>query len=185
METLRASEKPVSLSPLRNAAALFSAPLGCPPLRNAITGNGADNRLSGGEGVDTLIGGRGSDTLIGGHGADMLTGGSGVDVFIADSLERLDRIADFSAAEREKIDVSSLDANVATPGNQAFQFVGSAAFSANATGQIRYDYDAKSGIGTLSGSTDADAMERPDRAIPLAENEADDDGVGPITGLVP
>lgn len=32
---------------------------------------------------------------------------------------------------------------------------------------------------------DADAMERPDRAIPLAENEADDDGVGPITGLVP
>ena len=28
-------------------------------------------------------------------------------------------------------------------------------------------------------------MERPDRAIPLADEEGDDDGVGPMTGIVP
>ncbi|MGV8929547.1 MAG: hypothetical protein ACOH1E_07335 [Brevundimonas sp.] len=32
---------------------------------------------------------------------------------------------------------------------------------------------------------DADAMKRPDRAIPLADDDEDDDGVGEITGLVP
>jgi len=32
---------------------------------------------------------------------------------------------------------------------------------------------------------DAEAMDRPDRAIPLPEDDGDDEGVGEITGLVP
>ncbi|WP_168196752.1 hypothetical protein [Brevundimonas sp. M20] len=32
---------------------------------------------------------------------------------------------------------------------------------------------------------DAEAMERPQREIPLPKDEDDDDGVGPVTGVVP
>ena len=32
---------------------------------------------------------------------------------------------------------------------------------------------------------DAEAMDRPDRAIPLPADDEDDEGVGEITGLVP
>jgi hypothetical protein len=32
---------------------------------------------------------------------------------------------------------------------------------------------------------DADALERPGRAIPLPKDEDGDDGVGPTTGVVP
>lgn len=125
---------------------------------NVIVGNEAGNALAGAAGRDALRGGAGEDTLNGGHGADTLSGGTGVDAFMFDSLEGSDRITDFNATDGEKIDVSRLDANSASLGNQAFQFIGRAAFSANATGQIRYVYDSGTGIGTLSGSTDADAM---------------------------
>jgi hypothetical protein len=32
---------------------------------------------------------------------------------------------------------------------------------------------------------EADAMDRPDRAIPLPSDDEDHEGVGPVTGLVP
>jgi hypothetical protein len=32
---------------------------------------------------------------------------------------------------------------------------------------------------------DLEAADRPDRAIPLEDDEADDEGVGPVTGIVP
>lgn len=34
-------------------------------------------------------------------------------------------------------------------------------------------------------SEDADALERPGRAIPLPKDDDEDDGVGPTTGVVP
>lgn len=47
---------------------------------DAVSGNGADNRLEGGSGNDTLSGGGGNDVLQGGSGNDMLYGGEGNDV---------------------------------------------------------------------------------------------------------
>ncbi len=32
---------------------------------------------------------------------------------------------------------------------------------------------------------DLEVADRPDRAIPLEDDEADDEGVGPVTGIVP
>ena len=52
----------------------------------AGTGNGASNRIVGGNGNDSLAGGNGNDTLIGGLGDDVLDGGAGIDT------------ADYSAA---------------------------------------------------------------------------------------
>ena len=45
-----------------------------------------------------------------------------------------DSVMDFDSAEGDKVDVSTIDANAVLAGNQAFTFIGTAAFSANATG---------------------------------------------------
>jgi Ca2+-binding RTX toxin-like protein len=122
-----------------------------------LTGNALANTLSGGAGNDTLAGGAGNDLLIGGTGLDMLYGGTGADTFDFNALNEMglgaalrDVIGDFKTSEGDKIDLSTLDANLATAANDAFSFIGASAFSSNATGQLRF------AGGVLYGSTDAD-----------------------------
>jgi Ca2+-binding RTX toxin-like protein len=65
---------------------------------NALTGNDANNILRGLAGNDSLTGGDGADTLYGGLGNDTLTGGDGADVFVFDSklgATNVDTITDF------------------------------------------------------------------------------------------
>ncbi len=109
-----------------------------------------------------LLGGVGNNTLTGGGGQDVLTGGAGNDLFDFNALldsgivsAKWDVITDFVRGQ-DKIDLSTLDANAATTSNDAFAFIGSAAFSSNATSQLRYVYDAANASGMLYGSTDAD-----------------------------
>ena len=98
--------------------------------------------LDGGSGNDTLGGGAGADRLIGGGGKDTLTGGANNDVFdfnfTGDSAvgANRDRVADFSHAQGDKLDLSGIDANPAPAGDQAFTFIGKAAFTA--VGQVRF-----------------------------------------------
>ncbi|QXH62307.1 calcium-binding protein [Pseudomonas azerbaijanorientalis] len=122
-----------------------------------LTGNALANTLTGGAGNDTLTGGAGNDLLIGGAGLDKLYGGTGADKFDFNALSEMglgaalrDVIGDFKTSEGDKIDLSTLDANVATAANDAFSFIGSSAFSSNAAGQVRF------AGGILYGSTDAD-----------------------------
>jgi Ca2+-binding RTX toxin-like protein len=126
-------------------------------LSNVITGNSANNVLSGLDGNDQLDGGNGNDTLYGGAGADALIGGVGADTFKYKSVSNSpagagrDVIIDFQGNSDEigdKISLSAIDANTLVSGNQAFTYIGSAAFTA--AGQLRY------AGGILSGSTDAD-----------------------------
>ncbi|MBI3506723.1 MAG: M10 family metallopeptidase C-terminal domain-containing protein, partial [Proteobacteria bacterium] len=92
---------------------------------------GSDNdTLNGNDNNDTLYGGLGIDNLSGGAGQDTLTGGSGVDTFtfsaIGDSdkdASKSDVITDFLHGT-DKIDLSGIDANTSTGGNQAFAFGG-------------------------------------------------------------
>jgi Ca2+-binding RTX toxin-like protein len=109
------------------------------------------------DGHDTLIGGRGADELTGGTGADRLTGGRDADTFIWTSmddtgvtLETMDFITDFNRREGDRIDLRPIDANPfsSAPGDQAFTFIGTDAFSSRATpsgevppGLIRYYND--------------------------------------------
>jgi Ca2+-binding RTX toxin-like protein len=86
-------------------------------------GNGANDSLHGAGGADTLQGGKGNDLLIGRSGKDILTGGAGADTFkyfaTSDSPESgPDRITDLEA--RDAIDLSEIDANSHSRGNQAF-----------------------------------------------------------------
>lgn len=102
-------------------------------------GAGADT-LWGDAGSDLLRGGDGRDILIGGGGADSLYGGAGGDIFRFNFIERnnIDGVLDFSHAD-DLIDVSDIDANADAAGNQAFHFIGNAAFTGHA-GELSYAY---------------------------------------------
>ncbi|KQT31365.1 hypothetical protein ASG29_15585 [Sphingomonas sp. Leaf412] len=103
-------------------------------------GNGNDNLL-GGDGNDTLAGGAGADVLEGGAGQDTMTGGIGADIFRFRSADvaagGFDVITDF-ARGTDKIDLSPIDARIATTTNDAFAFIGTAAFTKKA-GELRFD----------------------------------------------
>jgi Ca2+-binding RTX toxin-like protein len=118
-----------------------------------ITGNAGANQLAGGTGNDTLDGGAGndhlngggnfgSDILIGGAGTDVLTGGNGSDTFVFKAVTdstpgHEDQITDFSNVELDHINLAGIDANTQVAGDQAFGYIGGAAFSDRA-GQLRY-----------------------------------------------
>ncbi len=130
-------------------------------LANAMRGNDAANVLLGGGGIDQLFGGGGSDTLIGGAARDAMTGGTGADTFRfangdfgGAATSTCDIITDFTRAEGDRIDVSAVDANTANgTGNDAFAFIGTAAFG-NIAGQLRIVSTAA--LTVLQGDTNGD-----------------------------
>ncbi len=108
---------------------------------------------------DVLLGGAGNDVLLGGMGTDVLEGDAGSDRFVftdpsESSLTAPDIILDFGGAavaaasakgaasagtvggDRDMIDLSEIDAITGTTENDAFTFIGAAAFTAS--GQLRY-----------------------------------------------
>ena len=122
-------------------------------LDNTIWGGGSNDVLSGGDGNDELLSGGGNDVLNGGDGDDYLDGSSGADVYTGGAGSDLirigffesgngaaaDRITDF-ATGADIVDVSAWDANRNLAGNQAFTFIGGAAFSGTA-GELRTYFD--------------------------------------------
>ena len=122
-------------------------------------------RLFGGAGNDVLTGGAGDDMIYGGLRGDTLTGGAGNDTFVyrstgdSNSTER-DGIQDFLAGDL--IDLSVIDANSGVAGDQAFSFIGSAAFTgggAAGAGQLRFENISLGGpIWLVQGDTDGDGV---------------------------
>ncbi len=113
--------------------------------RDKLSGGAGNDALWGGHGDDRLLGGAGNDKLIGGGGADDLFGGAGADTFVFRSWKEStanpigrDSIFDFSARERDRIDLSGIDANTTKGGNQAFSFIATKAFTGKA-GELRYE----------------------------------------------
>jgi Ca2+-binding RTX toxin-like protein len=123
-------------------------------------GRGSDQML-GGAGGDRLFAGEGDDRLFGGEGVDLLVGEAGADRFIfADgetgtTAATADVIEDFSSAGRDRLDLRSIDADTSAAGNQAFTFVGAAAFSRTA-GELRFERDGTSLF--VQGDTDGDGL---------------------------
>ena len=100
----------------------------------------------------------GDDILSGGLGADRLEGGSGADLFVFGEVDAgRDLIADFNAAEGDRIDLSAIDAVAETWfEDDAFQFVGGAAFTGTA-GELRVAA-ASAGGWEVSGDCDGDGV---------------------------
>jgi Ca2+-binding RTX toxin-like protein len=129
--------------------------------RFTINGGLGGDTIAGGRGNDEVNGRGGADIITGGFGADTLRGGDGNDVFhyraTTDSADRnVDRILDFAAGDR--IDLAAIDANTANGdgSNEAFTFIGSAAFvgSGASAGQLRAVNN--DGVWTIEGDTDGD-----------------------------
>ena len=105
---------------------------------DTLRGGAMKDELGGGAGADKLLGGAEADFLTGGIGGDFLYGGAGSDRFLfADVAESsvavFDWIRDWNAGDR--IGLSAIDADSNLAGEQAFTFIGSAAFSG--AGQVR------------------------------------------------
>jgi Ca2+-binding RTX toxin-like protein len=100
-------------------------------LANSMTGNGGANTLDGLGGDDILKGMNGNDTIIGGTGSDILVGGAGADTFVIrqESIHtsgaiEVDTVNDLVAAQSDKLNLSAIDADSNTVGDQAFTLVG-------------------------------------------------------------
>ncbi|HTU11686.1 MAG TPA: M10 family metallopeptidase C-terminal domain-containing protein [Allosphingosinicella sp.] len=124
-----------------------------------ITGNAGANALNGGGGDDLLSGGLGHDRLAGGTGADSFVFGQAADsrplTLRSDGAKlRPDTIGDFTSGQ-DRIDLSAIDANRSTAANDAFTFIGAAAFGGQA-GQLRYQ--VAGGVVRIEGDVDGDAL---------------------------
>jgi len=154
-------------------------------LDNTLYGAAGNDVLSGLDGADTirgqggddvLDGGNGADLLIGGAGADTMTGGAGADTFRIGYYESgtgagADRIADFTTGA-DKIDLSGWDADVNTAGDQAFNFVGGAAFTGTA-GELRTYFDGTDTWiqGDINGDAVADFEVKLDGAVTIVSGD--------------
>jgi Ca2+-binding RTX toxin-like protein len=121
-----------------------------------LMGGAMDDTISGGDGKDRLFGKDGADLLTGGEGADSLTGAGGGDTFVFLSTEdskigKADLILDLQKID--VIDLSSIDADSGTGGDQAFNLVG--AFT-NHAGQAVLSYDGGTDRTSLMLDTDGD-----------------------------
>ncbi len=115
-----------------------------------ILGSSGNDVIEGGSGKDVLEGGSGDDRITGGSGADVMTGNSGADRFIFKSAKdstssARDTLKEFWSSQKDKVDLSAIDARADKSGNQSFKFIGDKAFSGT-DGQLRA---SKSGDGTV------------------------------------
>jgi hypothetical protein len=147
--------------------------------RNILIGNSAGNVLVGGGDVDTISGEGGGDNMFGGLGNDILSGGDGVDVLsggegndrmtggadadwflfgydeLAGAGVARDEILDLDFAEGDVISLTTLDADPATGGDQAFTWAAGNRFTKHA-GELTLKYVAATNITTLEMDIDGD-----------------------------
>ena len=125
-----------------------------------VIGSAYDDKLIGDQGSNVLSGGGGNDTINGGGGADVMSGGTGSDVFVFKKSAEItsaagsDAILDLGAGDL--IDLSALDAIAGTSANEAFTFVGEAAFSGTA-GELRVQ-TGTGGTSTVMGDANGDGI---------------------------
>jgi Ca2+-binding RTX toxin-like protein len=142
-----------------------------------ITGNAGNDTLLGANGNDRIKGGAGNDKLTGGAGGDDLWGGAGADTFIFKSASDStisaagrDTIFDFSTSQNDRISLSTIDADTGRGGNQAFDFIGTSAFSGKA-GELRFEKKSSDTFiyGDVNGDGDADFTIHLDDPVALTQ----------------
>jgi Ca2+-binding RTX toxin-like protein len=139
-------------------------------LANVITGSVGKNLLKGMEGDDTLIGGRGADSLYGGTGKDTFVFSTLRDSTVSETGR--DTIFGFSQTERDRIDLSGIDAKAPSTTNDAFTFVGTKDFSKKA-GELRFEKTATDTYiyGDVDGNGRADFAIHLNAAVTLVKGD--------------
>ena len=110
------------------------------------------NVLGGGADDDLLLGGAGNDTLIGGEQNDVLAGAGGADTFKFDDLGsgHSDIVVDYSFAEGDRIDLSSILNNIGMQPDADSQYLNIAIAANGRDVVVQVD---TAGTGTFSGGT--------------------------------
>ena len=114
-----------------------------------LFGNGGNDRLNGGTGNDLLNGGAGTDTLNGDVGNDLFDYNAVAESPVGAGRDKINGFSGNGALAGDRIDLTTIDANVLLFGNQAFSWIGGNSFTA--ARQLRYVG------GVLQGNTDGDA----------------------------
>ena len=137
--------------------------------------HGGNDVAYGYSGADKIYGGAGNDIMAGGRGADDLFGESGNDRFyyktIAEStVATSGRDTIFDLQSGDTIHLANIDANTKLAGNQAFSFIGTAAFQGKA-GQLRYEKQASDTYiyADVNGDKKADFAIHLDDAVTLSK----------------
>ena len=109
-----------------------------------VGGSSFGDQLIGDGSVNEILGSGGVDTIVGQGGADVLTGGADADIFWYDAAADADddfavieEITDF-VSRSDVINLSAIDTDAGAPGDQAFTFIGTDAFSATAVDEVRF-----------------------------------------------
>jgi hypothetical protein len=136
-----------------------------------VYGGAGTDSIVGGAGDDTVFGGAGDDAITGGAGADQLHGGAGNDTFfytaVGDSTSLAqDQILDFASGDH--IDLSALDADSGTGGQQSFSYIGNSAFSGTA-GELRV-FEQSTDHWVIQGDTDGNSA--PDLVIAVIVSDS-------------
>jgi hypothetical protein len=148
-----------------------------PPPSNQITGTAADQTLIGTAGADAIYGLAGRDTIYGRAGNDIMVGGPGIDTLfgeggsdtfvfqaVGDSPRgAADVIRDWAMGDQ--IDLSAIDANIGTAGDQAFTLIGTNQFTG--AGQLRVTSAMFNGVAYTLVEANVDASPTPDFAVSL------------------
>jgi len=126
---------------------------------DVISGNSASNRLQGGGGDDLLNGLAGTDRAEGGAGADVFVfsaAGHSMGYLLRSDGAKFtpDMLPDFTSGI-DRIDLSAIDAMAGTAADDAFTFIGTAAFS-NQAGQLRFD--VANGLVHIYGDLDGNGI---------------------------
>ena len=127
---------------------------------------GETDTLTGIEGIvgtsaaDTFTGDGNANWFMGGDGKDLYTGGGGRDTFDFNTVNdsrvgaaARDVITDFTHGT-DKIDLTGIDADTTKPGDQAFHWVGSAAFT-GAPGEVGFFTSGANTVIQASNDTDS------------------------------
>ncbi|KQS04188.1 hypothetical protein ASG11_07930 [Sphingomonas sp. Leaf357] len=127
---------------------------------DSLDGGDGDDILNGRMGDDLITGGAGNDVIWGGIGRDVMDGGAGADrfIFYTGDTGKTRATADmiyFSHSDGDLIDLSRMDARTATSVDDAFSFIGQAAFT-NTAGELRIQYSG--GYWDVLGDTNGDGI---------------------------
>jgi hypothetical protein len=130
-----------------------------PDAPQLVVGTGEDQDVVGGALGDLLAGGDGRQVLRGLEGADVFAFGRTGD----SPADTPDEIRDFAPGE-DRIDLSAIDTDPATPGDPGFLWRGDEAFAARGRAEARYEVDGAGGAVLL---LDRDGDGAADMAIRL------------------
>jgi Ca2+-binding RTX toxin-like protein len=152
-----------------DTASYYTGSVGVTVSLTTGTGTGGDaqgdtfiriENINGSTGADWIAGDAQANVLNGWAGQDALRGGGGADRFVFTAITdskvgAADAITDFKSFEGDRVDLSAIDANTSTAGDQAFSFIGNGAFTHHA-GELRSTVSF--GVTTITGDVNGDGV---------------------------